>query len=247
MSRSSNCQKARDLVDEATAEAQHHACMTYQGAKAKYRETVKGRGVDQAALEQRSQERLRLAKQRSFCAACKGRGHWHKDPVCLFRGQRDDYVKPEKDTSEAKEAHLTVHTVQLCENVNECYMASNLVDENANLVDENAHENVEGNSLMAIINTACTRTVAGYRWFEDYVKSAGRMGIDVHTVDIKEHFKYGASKVFTSLFAVKAWVAIVPNPFAILVAIVPCNVFLLFSRPVFGSFKMCYTMWQHRK
>ena len=86
----------------------------------------------------------------------------------FFVGSGDDYVKPEKDTSEAKEAHLTVHTVQLCENVNECYMASNLVDENANLVDENAHENVEGNSLMAIINTACTRTVAGYRWFEDY-------------------------------------------------------------------------------
>eukprot|EP00435_Cladocopium_sp_Y103_P061043 s39_g22.t1 len=74
-----------EILDEGTAQEHYMAYMTYQGAKAKYKEVLKGRGVDPQAAEKRNQERLRLAKQRSYCSACKRRGHWHKDPECPLR------------------------------------------------------------------------------------------------------------------------------------------------------------------
>ena len=50
----------------------------------------------------------------------------------------------------------------------------------------------------------------------------------------------GASKVYRSMFSVKAWFAIHGKQFGVRVSIVPCNVPLLFSRPVPGSLCMCY-------
>lgn len=70
-----------ELMDEDTAQEHHTAYMAYQNAKTKYRETVRGRGVDQEEARKRSEERLRWAKQRSYCSACKRRGHWHRDPI----------------------------------------------------------------------------------------------------------------------------------------------------------------------
>eukprot|EP00435_Cladocopium_sp_Y103_P059369 s39_g21.t1 len=94
--------------------------------------------------------------------------------------------------------------------------------------------------LLAIIDTACTKTVAGYAWFEQYVQVADHFGFPVQTIDESDHFKFGASKVFRSMFSVKACFAIHGKPFGVRVSIVPCNVPLLFSRPVLGSLGMCY-------
>ena len=98
----------------------------------------------------------------------------------------------------------------------------------------------QSNKLLAIIDTACTKTVAGYQWFEKYVQVADAAGLEVQTVDESEYFKFGASKVYRSMFAVKAWFAILGRPFAVRVSIVPCKVPLLFSRPVLASLGMCY-------
>ena len=59
--------------------------MAYQGAKARYKEALKGRGTDAEAMKRQAEERLRLAKQRGYCSACKRRGHWHKDEICPLR------------------------------------------------------------------------------------------------------------------------------------------------------------------
>eukprot|EP00913_Durusdinium_trenchii_P017481 g16427.t1 len=53
------------VVEEGVAMEQHTAFMTYQNAKMKYREAMKGRGTDPEELRRRSEERLKLAKQRS--------------------------------------------------------------------------------------------------------------------------------------------------------------------------------------
>ena len=50
-----------EIVDEDTAMEHYSAYMTYQGAKAKYREVLNGRGVDKDAMDKRNQDRLRLA------------------------------------------------------------------------------------------------------------------------------------------------------------------------------------------
>eukprot|EP00438_Fugacium_kawagutii_P025852 Skav231407 [mRNA] locus=scaffold4039:44689:52020:- [translate_table: standard] len=185
-----------DLIDEDTAAEQYTAYMTYQGAKTKYKEMLKGRGVDKQALEARNQERLRLAKQRSYCSACKRRGHWHKDPEC-----------PLKQRS-------AVGGSTRCD----------------------GHDG----GILAIVDTACTKTVAGYSWFETYVEFADRHQIPVMTLDEVDYFKFGASKVYKALFAVKAWFAIRGKAFVVHVSIVSCNVPLLFSRPVLGALGVQY-------
>ena len=101
-----------EIVDEDTAVEHYTAYMTYQGAKAKYKEVLKGRGVDQHAVDKRNQERLRLAKQRSYCSACKRRGHWHKDPECPLR------QRPSTGTTSAAGAE----TVQSVNFVHQCFV-----------------------------------------------------------------------------------------------------------------------------
>ena len=65
-----------ELVEEGIAEAAHAAYMAFQAAKAKYREAVKGRGTDAEEMKnkKKGEERLRAAKARSFCSACKKAG-----------------------------------------------------------------------------------------------------------------------------------------------------------------------------
>ena len=73
---------SEEAVPESVAEELYEAFMTHESAKQKYRDTVRLRGSDPDALKQVAADRLQAAKARSFCAGCKRRGHWHKDPCC---------------------------------------------------------------------------------------------------------------------------------------------------------------------
>ena len=64
-------------------------------------------------MKKRSEEKLKLAKARSYCLACKRKGHWHKDPECPMRGRRGG----------EHEAQVTVHNAQMCNVVNSCLVA----------------------------------------------------------------------------------------------------------------------------
>lgn len=101
------------LMDEDTANDFYTAYMTFQGAKSKYKEVLKGRGTDKSALEAKSKERLRLAKQRSYCSACKRRGHWHKDPECPMR-QRSSTASTPSSTTTKGDAVNSVNFVHQC-------------------------------------------------------------------------------------------------------------------------------------
>ena len=219
------------LVEESIAHDHHEAYMAYQGAKAKYREALKGRGVDMEEVKRRSEERLRLAKQKSYCSACKRKGHWHKDPECPLKGQRRE--------QDGKEAHVTVHHAQLCETVHSCCMVK-LEDDRQYVTDEPIGE------ILAIVDTACTKTVAGHDWFEAYADLMEKLGIPCETVDEEEKFKFGASRIFTSTFSVNAWFAIREHCFQVKVAVVPCKVPLLFSRPVLTGLGMQYDLAEQK-
>ncbi|CAK9114863.1 1 [Durusdinium trenchii] len=97
-------------------------------------------------------------------------------------------------------------------------------------------------SFLAIVDTACTKSVAGHDWFERYADWAAAHGYEVCTEDREEHFRFGASKLFVSTFLVKAWFAICGVFFKLDIAIVPCSVPLLFSRPVLASLGMQYNL-----
>eukprot|EP00913_Durusdinium_trenchii_P003903 g3612.t1 len=197
------------LVDEETAQAEHVAYMTYQGAKAKYRESLRGRGTDPDELKRRSEERLRLAKQRSYCSACKRRGHWHKDPECPLKGQRT--------TTTTANVSGQVQQAQVCHTVQECYMTA--------YEDTSFPESPMGGlsaekGMLAIVDTACTKSVAGYRWFEAFVEEAEIRKHPYEIVDEIEHFRFGASRVHKSTFAIWAWFGIAHHWVAVKVQVV---------------------------
>ena len=75
-----------ELVEEDVASGLHSAFMAFQDAKSRCREAMKGRGMDREEMKKRSEERLCLAKARSYCSACKRKGHWHRDPECPLKG-----------------------------------------------------------------------------------------------------------------------------------------------------------------
>eukprot|EP00913_Durusdinium_trenchii_P029285 g27452.t1 len=298
-----------ELVDEETACQQHTAYMAYQGAKAKYREALRGRGADVEELKKRSDERLKLAKLRSYCSACKRKGHWHRDPECPMRGQSSRPVRPD-DKSEGGKQMQSAQMCQVvyltevsgvtgrgCQSFNledhvgtggavETFVPKAEIGEPSEIVESFVLDASEGNTwlggncipcqfynrdaeeenkwqgscfmtsmekaselqkpvrgcngLLAIVDTACTKSVAGHDWFEEYADWAAEHGYQVVTSDHQEHFRFGASKVYVSTFLVRAWFAIRSRFFQVDVSIVPCSVPLLFSRPVLADLGMLY-------
>lgn len=105
---------------------------------------------------------------------------------------------------------------------------------------------VSGGDMLAIVDTACTKSVAGHDWFERYADWAASVGYQVITHDHEDQFRFGASCLFTSKFTVEAWFAVMGKFFRVTVAIVPCSVPLLFSRPVLAGLRMTYDLAAQR-
>ena len=161
--------------------------------------------------------RLPAMKARSHCSHCRQQGHWQHDPECpMSKVEVNDGEEKVGDAGKKDEA---------------CgiYMAGNTA-------------NWEGKGLSAIADTACSRTVAGYDWFERYCKFADEQGIAVETVDESEKFRFGASRIHESSFSVWAKFVVEGQTFAVNVAIVACRVPLLFSRSVLSRLGMVYRL-----
>ena len=295
-----------ELVEEGVAEGLHSAYMAFQDAKSRYREAMKGRGVDREELRKRNDERLKLAKARSYCSVCKRKGHWHKDPECPLRnsskpptsgepkvaqcthhvqmcymtvdggvGDKDDGTFPVEGLGTLEEQKKKVQKVK----DQSCCMACGkkghwrndpicplwiepAVDPKGNVEkkdtvttkdkDEGTHdvfmttadrhlpdEDVSAH-MLAIADTACTKTVAGHDWYEAYCKWADKHGVDVELVEECDSFKFGASRVHPSMFSVWALFAIRGRCIKVKVAVVQCRVPLLLSRGVLGKLGMIY-------
>lgn len=76
-----------DGMPAPSDEETQQAYAAFQNAKSKYKATLRARGTVTGEKGMSSEERLKAAKARSYCSACKQKGHWHRDPVCpLFKG-----------------------------------------------------------------------------------------------------------------------------------------------------------------
>ena len=100
-------------------------------------------------------------------------------------------------------------------------------------------ENI-GPTMLAIVDTACTKAVAGHRWFEEYCEAADAVGFEVEILEETDLFKFGASRTHRSSFTVRAWFCVGGAMFQTDIAVVPCNVPLLFSRPILSALGMNY-------
>ena len=218
-----------ELVTEEVALTYHEAYIAFQDAKSRYREAVKGRGADPAELKKRAEARLALAKARSFCGVCKRKGH--KDPECPMRQQ---------SSSASKEPQ--VKTVQLCH----VYMVGSSVLESRQAEEVMAMSSKGCPPLHAIADTACSKTVAGHQWYQEYCALADSKGFPIEVIEEVEKFKFGASRVHTSSFSVWARFSLGERCFAVKVSVVPCRVSLLFSRTVLAKLEMVYHCGEHK-
>lgn len=90
--------------------------------------------------------------KRSRCAICGSTFHWAKD--CEHR-----------DTCKQENVKLTTGTIEKNEEIFECHMEVRVDEENPDIV------LVTESFGSAIVDTACTRTVCGQNWFNDFVES----------------------------------------------------------------------------
>ena len=70
-------------------EETQQAYVAFQNAKSKYRAALRARGTNAGEKGMSSEDRLKAAKARSYCSACKQRGHWHKDAICPLNKGND--------------------------------------------------------------------------------------------------------------------------------------------------------------
>lgn len=121
--------------------------------------------------------------------------HWHKDPECPLR-------QGGKGKSTAQASQL--QHAQVCHTAQQCYMLSNLdvpVNHDTILNEENLVEGLaccfmfaspnytttdikDGGQVKAIVDTACTKSVAGYGWFEKFWALAGTRGFEFSAEDL---------------------------------------------------------------
>ncbi|CAL1155942.1 unnamed protein product [Cladocopium goreaui] len=209
-----------ELVEEDVASGLHSAFMAFQDAKSRCREAMKGRGMDREEMKKRSEERLCLAKARSYCSACKRKGHWHR--MCYMTADVDI---PEETYGERE-------TV--------VFMAGDAGDGGQRA------GGGERPCALAIADTACTKTVAGHQWYEDYCRWADDRGLPIEIVEEKDQFKFGASRIHPSMFAIWAIFEVGGKLIRVKVAIVQCRVPLLFSRTVLAKLGMVYHVGAQR-
>eukprot|EP00435_Cladocopium_sp_Y103_P029729 s4082_g7.t1 len=198
-----------ETFPESDAETQE-AYVTYQNAKSKYQAMMKSRGTNQAANKD---ERIRQAKARSYCSACKKRGHWHRDPECPLNQNKTGKTSP---SPAPQVSHVC-----------EAFHAAVGGDQN---------------ELLAITDCACSRTVAGSAWIKRLREEALAKGHRFELVLQHEQFKFGGDELFLSKKAWCFWMCIKGKWFILKVSELDTDVPLLLSRPVLAQLGMKYDL-----
>ena len=228
-----NQEDGNESMTEEEAILLHEAFVAQETAKSKYREIAKARGVDPRIMKdnrrvptdenkQSIEERLANAKARSFCAGCGRKGHWHKDSVCPLNSRQ----KPSD-----QQAHVTSST--------EGSDVGNVVQVAYEVGD------LGGSKLLAITDTACSKSVTGQKWLEDYLKLARASGVEAQFLNSQDDFRFGASKLFRANFTASIAMEILGKRFVIRASVVDGEVPLLLSRKALSKLGMIYDIEQH--
>ncbi|CAE7480578.1 GIP [Symbiodinium sp. CCMP2592] len=223
-------EEADNGVPEAVASELYEAYVTHETARQKYRDTLKLRGSDPDGMREAMHQKLQAAKQRSFCSACKRRGHWHKDPQCpLNQGKTASSMHP-SSTGGTTGSGSGPSSPEKIPKVNfPCHVVHVTWDLN---------QSAEASSLLGITDTACSKSVAGVPWVESYLNEARKIGFRPPFLEAKESFKFGASRVFEALYSIVLTFDIGGRPIMVRISVVNGDVPLLLSRPVLGKLGM---------
>ena len=226
-------------LDEETAIEIHEAFVAQESAKARYRDVIKARGVDPETLKNgkkgteeptkpSSDESLAQAKLRPYCAGCGRRGHWHKDAECPLNRAGNSAPKPR--ATQDHQVHATTASPGPPAGVVEvAYMVGDL----------------GGDRLLAITDTACSKSVMGQKWLESYLRLAKETGVDTQFLDCHDDFRFGASRLFHANFSATIVIQIRDRVFMLRASVVQGEVPLLMSRGALSKLGMVYDLEGH--
>ena len=225
-------------VPEEIAVEIHEAYMSQEAAKSRYRDVMKSRGYatgdtrgnDQANLS--ASDRLKLAKSRSFCAGCKRRGHWHRDQECPLNQGKGGSAATSSATKGA------AGNIEKNDNKPKDAFVVHVAYEVAN--------SELGEDLLAITDCACSKTVVGQAWVQQYITLARRAGLAPCILPCHDEFRFGASDVFRANYAVSIAIAVQGKVFLVKAAVVNGDVPLLLSRTVLSRIGMIYNLAGHK-
>ena len=197
------------IVSEEVASSLHEAYVLHQNAKSRYREALQRRGYDDAEQRKQAEQRLQRAKERSFCSACKKKGHWHRDPQCPL--------------NQSKGVHFSVATTH---QVNVCSIFEAKMDPSYR------------GPLLAVTDTACASTVVGHPWLGRYMEQADKGGLSYRFGDDYESYRFGASRVFKAEFAAWLPMRVMGKWVVLKASVVACDVPFLMGKPTLKELGM---------
>ena len=188
----------------------------YMTAKHQYKDVLRARGLDQEGIKRATDEKIALAKSKSFCSVCKQRGHWHRDPECPMRSSSNDKGGRDRTADKVQTAHAIFET-------------------NTNL----------GETLLAITDCACTKSVMGTSWLQRFVDVLKGMNVEVPLLPEQDNFRFGASRIYTSSYAVVVPLRLGSHWVLIRASVVHGDLPLLVSRGALASLGMVYDLEHH--
>ncbi|CAE7227793.1 RE1 [Symbiodinium sp. CCMP2456] len=219
-----------EAVPESVAAELYEAYVTHETARQKYRDTLKMRGTDPDGMREAMHQKLQAAKQRSFCSACKRRGHWHRDPQCPLNQGKGGNGSGGSSSAATSGTSSTTSSLEKNPKVNfPCHVVH---------VTWDLAQPAEASNLLGITDTACSKSVAGMPWVETYLNEAKKVGFRPPFLEARESFKFGASRIFEALYSIILTFEVGGHPVVVRVSVVNGDVPLLLSRPVLGKLGM---------
>ena len=192
----------------------------FMTAKAQYRDAVKNRNLEPDEVKRAIDNKIQNAKSRSFCSVCKQRGHWYRDPECP--GKPPAQVTPKDNNS--------VPVTQTANISNEVFVTSGILSDN----------------LLAIADSACTKSVTGTAWLQRYMDVLKAFKVDVPLLQENDNFKFGASRVYSSSYAVVVSFKVGNSWIMVKVSVIHGDLPLLLSRSVLAELGMVYNLKEHK-
>ena len=205
-------------TEDDTNDDAEDLCIAYMTAMAKYKDHGKALGVDVEAVKRTAEARIQAAKAKSFCAACGQRGH--NDAVCPKR-RRDEGSGGDGRANKPQTIHIANEVFEL-------------------------RVDAGRTPLLAITDSACSRSVMGTAWFQRYLDMAGDNGKDVELIQERESFRFRASRIYESSFAGVVMIPLGPSWVAVRAAVIHGDIPLLLSRPLLASLGMVMDLATNR-
>lgn len=147
------------------------------------------------------------------CAACRSRGvvaygRWHEDPECPSRNAKKDLKPSVPPKAQATATFVVTNTGDESSDSEAAYMIQTVVQDDAHGCPVNAIVMTTSGTLremthgLAVADTACARTVVGFKWVDIHVATMVDRGIPFVITEDDQPFRFGDGPRVTASYAI---------------------------------------------